>query len=430
MIRKRHTAFLALIVLIVFISIWTPLTAAQETDEEFEALREQAPRVFIDCHFCDRDYFRDYLTYVNFVRDRADADVHVLITEQRTGSGGQEYTFSFIGLGKFKNMTFTMVHPTGPSDTRDEVRSGQLAVLKRGLTPYMLETPLCQFLEVDFKRRFKSTSVEDPWNFWVFSLSADGRFRGESSQRSSNLDLNISASKITPDIKIRLGLSGEFDRETYDYEDETIISTQDEKDFTGMFVKSLGEHWSIGGWVEAETSTYGNMELHLNIAPAVEYNFFPYSESTRRQLLARYRIGWNLFNYFEETLFEKMKESLLNESLTITLEIREPWGSISTSLEGSHFFHDFSKNRAELSGSIDVRLFKGLSFEVRGRYEMIRDQMALPKGEASLDEVLLSRKELATNYDYSFSIGLRYTFGSVFSNVVNPRFGQIRRYYR
>ncbi|MBU1187043.1 MAG: hypothetical protein KJ908_09145, partial [Acidobacteria bacterium] len=268
------------------------------------------------------------------------------------------------------------------------------------------------------------------WNFWVFSLSADGRFRGESSQRSSNLDLNISANKITPDIKIRLGLSGEFDRETYDYEDETIISTQDEKDFTGMVVKSLGEHWSIGGWVEAETSTYGNMELHLNIAPAVEYNFFPYSESTRRQLLARYRIGWNLFNYFEETLFEKMKESLLNESLTITLEIREPWGSISTSLEGSHFFHDFSKNRAELSGSIDVRLFKGLSFEVRGRYEMIRDQMALPKGEASLDEVLLSRKELATNYDYSFSIGLRYTFGSVFSNVVNPRFGQIRRYYR
>lgn len=430
MIRKRHTAFLALIVLTVLISICAPLTAAQETDEEFEALKEQAPRVFLDCRFCDRDYFRDNLTYINFVRDRADADVHVLVTNQDTGSGGTEYTFAFIGLGEFQDMTFTIAHPTGPSDTRDEVRSGQLAVLKRGLTPFMLETPLSRFLEVDFKRRFKSTSVEDPWNFWVFSLSADGRFRGESSQRSSNLDLNISANKITPDIKIRLGLSGEFDRETYDYEDETIISTQDEKDFTGMVVKSLGEHWSIGGWVEAETSTYGNMELHLNIAPAVEYNFFPYSESTRRQLLARYRIGWNSFNYFEETLFEKMKESLLNESLTITLEIREPWGSISTSLEGSHFFHDFSKNRAELSGSIDVRLFKGLSFEVRGRYEMIRDQLALPKGEASLDEVLLSRKELATNYDYSFSIGLRYTFGSVFSNVVNPRFGQIRRFFR
>ncbi|MBU1475722.1 MAG: hypothetical protein KJ768_12765 [Acidobacteria bacterium] len=129
MIRKRHTAFLALIVLTVLISICAPLTAAQETDEEFEALKEQAPRVFLDCRFCDRDYFRDNLTYINFVRDRADADVHVLVTNQDTGSGGTEYTFAFIGLGEFQDMTFTIAHPTGPSDTRDEVRSGQLAVL-------------------------------------------------------------------------------------------------------------------------------------------------------------------------------------------------------------------------------------------------------------------------------------------------------------
>jgi hypothetical protein len=424
--RKRHTAFLALIFLII---IYNPLFAAQETDEDFEALRQQAPYVFIDCYSCDIDYFRDNLTYVNFVRDRTDADVHVLVTSQHTGSGGDEYTFAFIGLGKFQDMTFTMVHSTGPSATRDEVRSGQLTVMKRGLTPYMLETPLSQFLEVDFKRRFKSTSVADPWKYWVFSISTDGRFRGESTQRSRNLDLNISANKVTPDIKIRLGLSGEFDRETYEYEDETIVSSQDEKNFTGMFVKSFGEHWSVGGWVEAETSTYGNMEMHLNLSPAVEYNFFPYSESTRRQLLARYRVGWNSFNYYEETLYNKMKESLLNESLTIMLQLKEPWGTISTSLEGSHFFHDFKRNRMALSGSIDVRLFRGLSFEVRGRYGMIRDQLALPKGEATLDEVLLSRKELATNYDYSFSIGLRYTFGSVFSNVVNPRFGQVRNYH-
>lgn len=52
------------------------------------------------------------------------------------------------------------------------------------------------------------------------------------------------------------------------------------------------------------------------------------------------------------------------------------------------------------------------------------DQLNLPKGDASLDEILLRRRELATDYDYHISIGLSYTFGSVYSNVVNPRFGR------
>lgn len=63
---------------------------------------------------------------------------------------------------------------------------------------------------------------------------------------------------------------------------------------------------------------------------------------------------------------------------------------------------------------------------VRGRFERIHDQLSLPSGGASLDEVLLRIKELETSYDYSFSLGFRYTFGSVYSNVVNPRFGRIR----
>jgi hypothetical protein len=42
---------------------------------------------------------------------------------------------------------------------------------------------------------------------------------------------------------------------------------------------------------------------------------------------------------------------------------------------------------------------------------------------ASLEDVLLMRKQLATSYEYYFSIGLSYTFGSIYSNVVNPRFG-------
>lgn len=154
----------------------------------------------------------------------------------------------------------------------------------------------------------------------------------------------------------------------------------------------------------------------------MEYNYFPYAESTRRQLCFLYRIGWNAANYKEKTIFDKTSEILYNQSLTVRFEVKEPWGSVSTSLEGSHYFHDFSKNRLEFRMNVDVRIFKGLSLDINGRYERIHDQLSLPKGEATLDEVLLRRKELATNYEYSVSVGLRYTFGSVYSNVVNPRF--------
>jgi hypothetical protein len=83
-------------------------------------------------------------------------------------------------------------------------------------------------------------------------------------------------------------------------------------------------------------------------------------------------------------------------------------------------------NRFRVGGLVSFRLFKGLSMNFWGSYESIHDQLSLPVGDLTLDEILLRRKELATGYDYSLSVGFSYTFGSVYSNVVNPRFGGTR----
>jgi len=48
---------------------------------------------------------------------------------------------------------------------------------------------------------------------------------------------------------------------------------------------------------------------------------------------------------------------------------------------------------------------------------------AASPAEVSLDDLLLQRKELATSYNYAVSVGFSCSFGSVYSNVVNPRFG-------
>ena len=90
---------------------------------------------------------------------------------------------------------------------------------------------------------------------------------------------------------------------------------------------------------------------------------------------------------------------------------------------GSHYFHDFSKNKIELAIELDLNVFKGLSFNIFSSFSKVSDQITLPKGEASLDEVLLQLKQLATGFRYRVSFGFRFRFGSIYNNVVNPRFG-------
>jgi hypothetical protein len=134
-------------------------------------------------------------------------------------------------------------------------------------------------------------------------------------------------------------------------------------------------------------------------------------------------VDYTDIRYNEETFYDKNHEYLFDESLSGTFELKEKWGSVSATLEGSHYFHDFSKNRSRLHCNINLRLFEGFSLDIHGNVSMIHDQLSLPRESATEEEILLEQRQLATQYDYFFSLGLRYTFGSIYSNVVNPRFG-------
>src|SRR5687767_11073293 len=63
----------------------------------------EALRVFLDCDACDSNFLRTEITFVNYVRDRVGADVHVLVTTEPTAGGGTLYTIRFIGLDRFKD---------------------------------------------------------------------------------------------------------------------------------------------------------------------------------------------------------------------------------------------------------------------------------------------------------------------------------------
>jgi len=104
-----------------------------------DSLRYGALKVFFDCPFCDEDHIRREVSFVNYVRDRKEAQVHVMITLQGTGSGGREYSFLFIGQKEFESQNDTLLYTAKPDETSEEIREGQIHTLKLGLMRYVVK---------------------------------------------------------------------------------------------------------------------------------------------------------------------------------------------------------------------------------------------------------------------------------------------------
>lgn len=390
--------------------------------------REHAIKVFIDCRYCDLNYIREEIPYVNYVRDVREAQVYVRVTSESTGSGGRKYTLSFMGQMDFEGKNDTLVYSSRPDDPRDVRRIWRTQMLKMGLMPYVARTPLYSEVIIDPTERVGRQEVVDNWNNWVFELEAEPDFEGEESYKELSLESSVSAIKITHDWKLELDFDHRYTRTRYTYDEVENTNDKTYMGFDALAVKSLGEHWSAGLRSELLSSSYNNIDFAIDVLPSIEYNLFPYEESTHHQLRFLYGIGSSHRGYTDSTIYDEIQENLWMHQLQLAYQVQEKWGSVNLSLEGSHFFHDFSKNRLELGGYVSVRIIKGLSVRLRGEVARINDQLSLVKGEASEAEILLQLQELETSYNLNASLGITYTFGSIYNNIVNPRFGNGRRY--
>lgn len=396
----------------------------QDTGED--TLIKYAPKVFIDCSFCSDEeilFFKQQISYLNFVRDRKLAQVQVLVTEQTNGGGGSSVTFTFIGLNEFAGMNDTIDFATSANNTEQEIRDKALRYFTLGMMRYVAKTPLGGLIAIGCTIEATNETVKDDWNNWVFEANIGGYFSGQESVKSMNLWSSVEARKITPDWKFETGLDGYYNKSEYLVEDTVIIGLTHSQNFEMLIVKSLGEHWSAGGFADARSSIYDNMKFSYKIVPAIECNLFPYSQSTRKQVRILYSAGFRQNNYFDTTIYNKSSETLFGESLQVAAAIKEPWGSLNFSVEGFHYFHDFSKNRLTFGASASLRLFKGLSLDFGGNLQLIHDQVSLPLEGASEEDILLRQRQLSTQYEYWSHVGLSYTFGSIYNSVVNPRFG-------
>jgi len=422
---------LNLLLKLFILSLLLPLSQLSGQEEADSLVqRQHAVKVFIDCRYCDMNYIREEIPYVNYVRDVREAQVYVLVTSESTGSGGRKYTLAFIGQMDFKGKNDTLVYSSRPDDPRDVRRIWRTQMLKMGLMPYVARTPLYSEVIIDPSERVETQVVVDRWNNWVFELEAEPDFEGEESYKELSLRSSVSATKITHDWKLELDFDHRYTKTKYTYDDTVYTNDKNFMGFEALVVKSLGEHWSAGIRAELISSSYSNIDFAVDLLPSIEYNLFPYEESTHRQLRFLYGIGPSIRMYTDSTIYEEIQENLWMHQLQVAYQVQEKWGSVNLSLEGSNFFHDFSKNHLELSGYVSVRIIKGLSVRIGGEVARVNDQLSLVKGEASEAEILLQLQELETSYNLNARMGITYTFGSIYNNIVNPRFGNGRRFYR
>jgi hypothetical protein len=419
--KKKYLYLIMAFTLMLF----SPILRAQE-EASADSLRQNAVKIFLDCHRCDMDYIRRYIPYVNYVRDVKEAQVYVLRTTQSTGSGGTEYTFTFIGQKEFEGMNDTLVYHSNPDETGDHIREGTTKMLSMGLMRYVARTPLFEEIEINHLGVSEETEVIDNWDYWVFQLEFDPEFELEESLKSINWDNSLEATRITHAMKYELRADMRFRETKYTYDDTTYIRDRNSWSIDNLLVGSISDHWSAGVRADISSSTYRNLNSSLDIAPSVEYNIFPYTESTRRQLRMLYGIGYSYNNYIDTTIFNKTEEHLFEQSLDVAYQVQERWGQVNVSLEASTYLHDLSLNRIELDGYVSIRIIKGLSLMIRGGVARINNQITLPKGDLSEADILLQLQELQTAYSVDGGIGFTYTFGSIYNNIVNPRFGNGR----
>ncbi|MEX1182875.1 MAG: hypothetical protein WEF86_06540 [Gemmatimonadota bacterium] len=399
--------------------------ASQDVDE---LVMPERLAVFLDCGFCDETFIRQEMTYVDYVRDREVAHVHVLVTRENTGAGGQAHTFDLIGQASFQGMDYSTVYTTNVGATQAEQRNGFLRTLQATLVPYLLQTPVGERLTVGVEplegaETGQAEPRDDRWNNWTVEIYADGGADFESQQKSFDTRYGIYVNRVTEDWKIQLRPFFNYNYDRFERDDRTITSTSRRDGFTSYVVRSISPHWSVGAFGDVFTSTFDNVDLRYRLMPAVEYSLYPYREATRRQLTIAYRIGGSHITYRDTTIYDETEQLLPEHTLSAGYEVTQPWGQVDVGVNASQYLHDLDRHSVRFAGSVNVRVTQGLSIEVGGQLALIHNQLNLPRGDADLEEVLLRRRQLETNYRGGLSFGLRYRFGSIYNNVVNTRFG-------
>ncbi len=413
-----------------FASAFFSAAKAQDTDSSRQRLK-----VFIDCRDarCDMVFIKTEITVIDYLVDRLAADVHILINSFSTGGGGNRYTILFLGQNRFAHLADTILYFEKANTTDVESRELLVRHLQLGLVPYITKTGVLGGVVISMKPDSASVlkdpvnnNAKDPWNYWMFTVNADGNVNGERQYRSYGGNFNVSAGRVTDAMKTGLILYGSSNRSTFIFEtdstSEKFIANNSNYGVQQYYVKSINNHWSAGYEVIFNNNTFSNFKWQWYIRAAAEYNIFPYQDVNNRYLAISYGIISRFNRYYDTTIYNKLRETLFAHTVRINLLLNKKWGSVSSGLAYHNFFHDWKLNSFTMNISVNVRITGGLSFYIASNAGIVHDQINLAKAGATDLEVLSRIRQLKSSYYYQNRVGISYRFGSKLNNFVNPRF--------
>lgn len=379
-------------------------------------------KIFLKCDACDIQYMKQELPYLNYVRDRKLAQVQIIVTEQTTGAGGSQYALQFLGLQEFDGMQDTLIFSMLPNCSANDCRERMNQYTLLGLTRFIAKTPHAEKWMVEFTGETTNQEIKDKWDYWVFSIGANGWFNGEAYYRTSNLWGYVSARRITNKNKIEFSFNNNYNKNNFYIDDTTeVVSLFSSYYAEGSYIHSLTDHWSAGIDADFSSSIFNNFKANLGSGAMLEYNIFPYSESTRKQFRFYYKVGPRYHNYIDTTILGNTEKLWAYQDVGMYIELTKDWGDLSTWVSYSNFLNNFKFWRAQIEFDASFNLFKGFSLNINLNASLIQNQVSLRAEEASEDEILLRQVQLPTSFQYWGSIGFSYTFGSIYNNIVNPR---------
>ncbi len=397
--------------------------------------QHQRLKVYIDCShtFCDMTFIKTEINIVDFFLDRLAADVHILITSQNTGSGGRRYQLVFIGQNRFADFKDTLVFNAGANATAAELREILVQYLKIGLVPLIVKTGLIEGLMITMTQEAATVkditgnaTLKDPWNYWIFNISANGNINTDKVYKSYRYNGSISANRTTEEFKTGFSVYGMTNRYTYTFETDTsrenIVVKNSDYGIRHHTIKSINDHWSAGYEAIYDNSTFSNLKGQLYLRTAAEYNIFPYKAVSSKYFTLSYGIIIRFNRYYDTTLYDKLKETLFAHSFEANLTLTKKWGNVSSGFLYSNFLHRWKLNSLGIHLNVNVRITGGLSFYVYSFGGLVHDQVNLPKSGATEEEVLTRRRQLESSYNFQSGFGINYRFGSRLNNFVNPRF--------
>ena len=376
-------------------------------------------KAYLDCR-CDQNYLKQQTSFLEHVRDQNLADIEIFILDVRNPTGTRTFEIKVDGNNEYQEISSSTLVSGYANDTSSTLRDKLLNKLKLALIPFLDKASYN--IKVDVDSNFDDLTVnDDKWKNWVFELSGSYNDDKEESRKTNRYELEFEIDKLTPEWRIGMEIKRNESNGKFFSNDKVYTSNRKTTSISGRVVRSISDHFSAGIFSSAYQNTYENIDFNRYIAPAIEYSFYPYKDVLSKEITLAYRIGIGKRNYIEKTIYGYEKQKLSSQTLSLNIRFRQKWGNISSYLNATQFLNDGTKKRFSLRSDLDLRVFQGLAVRFSGNVNLIREQYSLAAVSTSIEELLLQQRQIATDYRTNFSVGLSYTFGSIYNSVINTR---------